>query len=104
MICAPVFSELRAGPGRTDRFLDQFLAATGIGVDWHLTETIWRAAGAAFQAHAARSGKQRPRRILADFVIGAHAQERCGRLFTLDTGLYRASFPQLELAAGPRGL
>ena len=61
-------------------------------------EAVWRAAGRAFQAYAARRKRHRdsgPRRILADFVIGAHATEKAHRLLTLDDRFYRAAFPRL---------
>lgn len=98
VICAPVYAELRAGPGRTDAFLEEFLLATGIEADWDFPASLWRAAGAAFQLHAAkRSGAARPRRILADFLIGAHAERRCGRLLTLDARLFEGPFPGLNV-------
>jgi len=98
VICAPVYAELRAGPGRTDTFLEEFLVATGIEADWDFPALLWRAAGAAFQRHAAaRSSAARPRRILADFLIGAHAEHRCGRLLTLDAKLFEKSFPGLSV-------
>ena len=98
-ICAPVFAELMAAPGRTESFLDSFFGATGIQVDWTLGEAVWRTAGRAFQAYAARRRKQGsgPRRILADFLIGAHALEEGHRLLTLDDHLYRAAFPALAV-------
>jgi len=102
MVSAPVFSELRAGPGRSDGVLDRFFANTGIAVDWTFTQAMWRAAGAAFQTHAARRAAARPRRILADFLIGAHAQQRCDRLYSLDTALYATAFPKLELVGAGR--
>jgi predicted nucleic acid-binding protein len=73
---------------------------TGIGVDWELTEKIWRLAGRAFQAYRERRGKQRDqgaRGILADFTIGAHALANRFRLLTLDEGIYRAAFPTLAI-------
>ena len=99
VICAPVFAELMAAPGRTEGFLDSFFQATGIRIDWPLDENIWRSAGRAFQAYAARRRKQAggPRRILADFLIGAHALEGGHHLLTLDDHLYRAAFPDLAL-------
>jgi predicted nucleic acid-binding protein len=39
-----------------------------------------------------------PRRILADFLIGAHALVN-GYKLTLDAGTYRVSFAKLGLAA-----
>ncbi len=101
VIPAPVFAELMPCPGRSEAFLDAFLKDTGISVDWNLDEAIWRTAGLAFQNHAARRRKQRgygPRRILADFLIGAYALEKRCRLMTLDDGLYRVSFPGLTIA------
>jgi predicted nucleic acid-binding protein len=100
IVSAPVFAELIAIPQGGEKFVENFLYDTGITIDWHLDETIWRTAGRAFQAYAARRRKQKdsgPRRILADFLIGAHALERGCRFLTLDAGLYRAAFPKLEI-------
>lgn len=97
---APVFAELLAAPGRTETFVNRFLEDTGIAIDWTLDEPVWKSAGRAFQAYAERRRKQRapePRRILADFLIGAHAEVRGYRLLTLDERLYRAAFPKLTL-------
>jgi predicted nucleic acid-binding protein len=96
----PVVAELMAGPGRTEEFVDDFLRDTGIVVDWDLEERIWRAAGRAFQSYAhrrRRDGGGYPRRILADFVIGAYAHENGYHLLTLDQSVYRAAFPKLKL-------
>ena len=38
-----------------------------------------------------------PRRILADFLIGAHAMQRDYTLLTLDQRVYSKSFPKLRL-------
>jgi predicted nucleic acid-binding protein len=98
VIAAPVFAELLAAPGRTETFVDAFLEDTGISVDWNLDEMVWRAAGEAFQRYAERRRKQRDsgtRRILADFLIGAHAEARGYRLLTLDERIYRPAFPKL---------
>ena len=69
-----------------------------IPVDWNLDEMVWRAAGRAFQRYAERRRKQRDpgtRRILADFLIGAHAETRGYRRLTLDERIYRPAFPKL---------
>jgi len=100
VISAPVFAELMAALGRTEIFLDSFFQDTGITIDWTLHEAVWRTAGRAFQKYAARRKKQEdsaPRRILADFLIGAHAVEGGYRLLTLDDRLYRAAFPGLAV-------
>src|SRR5258708_5283503 len=96
------YAELLAAPGRTEGFVEGFCEETGIGVEWEIRERVWRAAGAAFQSYAARRRKQKgaeARRILADFVIGAHAMVNGYRLLTLDAGIYRMSFPKLAIAA-----
>lgn len=98
VIAAPVFAELLAAPGRTEAFLDRFFRETAISVEWDLSEPVWRVAGRAFQQHAARRKGARekgPRRVLADFVIGAHALLNRFQLLTLDEHLYRISFPEL---------
>jgi predicted nucleic acid-binding protein len=104
IVPAPVVAELLAAPGRTESFVDSFLRDTGIGVDWHIEGRIWRAAGRAFQSYAERRrdlGGSHPRRILADFVIGAYADLHGYRLLTLDKGAYRAAFPKLKLVVVP---
>lgn len=100
VIAAPVFAELLAAPSRNETFLDSFFKETGISVDWNLDEAVWRTAGKAFQHFVARRRKQRdsgPRRILADFLIGAHALQNGFRLLTLDNHIYSAAFPRLAI-------
>ncbi len=100
VIAAPVFAELLAAPGRTEAFLAKFLRDTTIMVDWDLGEEVWRTAAKAFQSYAERRRKQRDsgtRRILAHFIIGAHAQVNGFRFLTGDERLYRAAFPQLKI-------
>src|SRR6184192_443997 len=97
---APVFAELIAAPGRSEAFVNSFFEETGIGLDGELPGQVWRLAGRAFQAYAERRRKQRDagaRRILADFLIGAHAASNGCRLLTLDDRLYRAAFPTLAI-------
>jgi predicted nucleic acid-binding protein len=101
VIAAPVFAELVAFPARGAAFVDEFLNDTGIVVEWDLDEGIWRLAAEAFKKYATRRRRHHvsgPRRLLADFLIGAHAQKRGYRLLTLDDDLYPAAFPGLVLA------
>jgi predicted nucleic acid-binding protein len=42
---------------------------------------------------------QVPRRILTDFLIGAHALVRGFTLLTFDQRLYAAAFPELNILA-----
>ena len=100
VICGPVYSELLAAPGRSAEFIDGFCAEARIDVEWELGEKIWRAAGTAYQSYAARRREHKagePRRILADFLIGAHALVNGYRLLTLDAQVYRKAFPRLAL-------
>lgn len=100
VVSGVVYAELLAAPSRTEQFVDRFLEAAGIEVEWELNERLLRAAGLAFRGYAERRRRQtgaEPRRILADFLVGAHAVLNEYRLLTLDTGMYRAAFPRLEL-------
>jgi hypothetical protein len=100
VICGAVFGELLACPGRTVRFIDDFLTDTEITVDWASNEDVWRAAGVAFKKYAASRRRQKavgPRRILTDFYIGAHAASNRFRLLTLDDRIYKSAFPHLDI-------
>ena len=99
-VSGDVYAELLALPGRTEKMLDEFFHATAIRVDWEAGEQIWRVAGRAFQSYVEqrkRSKEELPRRILADFFIGAHAALHRYSLMTLDQRLYRAAFPKLRI-------
>lgn len=100
VICGPVYAELLAHPKTTEKFVDEFLNATKVVVDFVLDELVWRDAGRRFAAYAnrrRRSGGESPRRLLADFLIGSHATICADRLLTLDRQRYMRDFPQLRL-------
>lgn len=102
VICGAVYAELLALPGRSESMLDGFFDVTGIFIDWESHERTWRAAGKAFQHYVGRRNRRKdelPRRILADFYIGAHAHLNRYRLLTLDQRLYRAAFPELDIVS-----
>jgi predicted nucleic acid-binding protein len=102
VISGVVYTELLAAPRQTETLVDKFCEEAGISVEWELSEQVWRGAGHAFQRYAARRKKQTrltPRRILADFLIGAHALVNGYHLLTLDEATYRASFPRLGIVA-----
>jgi predicted nucleic acid-binding protein len=102
VISGVVYAELLAAPSRTEVFLDKFCEDTAIVVEWELAEDIWREAGRAFQKYATRRREQKgtqPRRLLADFLIGAHAWVKGYSLLSLDAGMYRAAFPKLRVVA-----
>jgi predicted nucleic acid-binding protein len=99
-VAAPVFAELVAAPGRSEDFVNGFFEDAGIAVDWQLDEPTWRSAGRAFRDYAERRRRHRDsgvRRILADFLIGAHAAVHGYRLLTMDQRLYRLAFPALKI-------
>jgi predicted nucleic acid-binding protein len=100
VICGPVYAELCAHPLVKNKFVDQFLTDTNITVDFELDEPVWREAARTFAEYANRrrkSGGGQPKRLLADFIIGAHSLLHADRLLTLDPDRYRQSFPKLRL-------
>lgn len=100
LICPAVFSELHAYPGATEAFVRGFLDSTGIVVDYRMEEVVWSMAGERFARYAERRRKvsgESSRRLLADFLIGAHALVQAERLFTLDVSRYERDFPELRL-------
>jgi len=102
VVSGPVYAELLGLPTRIQPILDEFFTVGGIEIDWRFDEAIWRAAGVAYQGYSERrvahTGKL-PRRILADFLIGAHSLVRGFTLLTTDSGHYAAAFPTLAIMA-----
>jgi predicted nucleic acid-binding protein len=95
-----VYAELMAGPLRDEASLDHFLNTTGIEVDWTMDEEIWREAGRAYHRYVRRrksSGGGDARRILTDFLIGAHALVRNYSLLTMNAEDFARTFPTLPI-------
>jgi predicted nucleic acid-binding protein len=100
VVSGPVYAELLGLPSRTQQALDEFFRSGHIEVDWRFEEAVWRAAGVAYQGYVRRrlaSTGTLPRRILTDFLIGAHASLRNYTLLTLDGRLYGVSFPGIRI-------
>jgi predicted nucleic acid-binding protein len=100
VVSGPVYAELMGLPSRTQTILDEFFTVGNIQVDWRFDETIWRATGAGFQGYVKRRLADTglfPRRILADFLIGAQALVRGYALLTTDSRHYAAAFPKLRI-------
>jgi predicted nucleic acid-binding protein len=101
VMCAVVYVELAAHPLVSSGRLDRLLAEADITVEFDLGEAVWRKTAERFAAYAQRrrrSGGASPKRLLADFIIAAHAILEADRLLTLDPLRYRRDFPELRLA------
>lgn len=96
-----VYAELAAG--RSPQDVDKFFSEKEIEVDWRLGREVWLTAGSRYGTYAGVRRRQRgdagPRRILADFLIGAHALHLTGGLLTSDTRIYGTYFPELRVVA-----
>ena len=102
VVTAPVYSELMAGPLGDEGKMDRFFSDTGVSIEWKIEENIWREAGRAYRDYSRRrdrSGGGHPRRILADFIIGAHALVRDYTLLTWNRRDYAAAFPKLAVVS-----
>ena len=100
LIAPVVYAELLAHPKATQSFVDDFLADTGISVDFDWGEDVWVDAGRRFASYANQRRKSRqgePKRLLADFLVGSHAFLQADRLLSLDPTRYRQYFPELKL-------
>ncbi len=103
-ISAPVYAELAAAPGMRVEALDQFLAVGQVAVEWNLSRNVWLRAAEAYRTYADRrqaSGGGWPRRILADFIIGAHAERHADVLLTYNSDDFGRMFPDPEVIVPP---
>ena len=73
---------------------DDFLEANQIRVE-SLTRLALFTASRAWRNYRKQGGQRA--RILADFLIGAHAQTQASRLLSRDRGFYRQLFPKLDI-------
>ncbi|QFP76193.1 type II toxin-antitoxin system VapC family toxin [Deinococcus sp. AJ005] len=95
LICGAVYAELCGLRPDLDAVLETF----GIRVDPEMSLMAWNRAGVAHSAHSKRrqaSGGGLPRRILTDFLVGAHASIGGHSLLTLNTADF-GDFPEVPL-------
>lgn len=92
-ICDIVYAELCVH-FELRRECDVFLEANEIRVQ-ALTREATFLASRVWRTYRKRGGKRT--RILADFLIGAHAHTQATRLLSRDRGFYRQMFPSLAL-------
>lgn len=100
LVSGVVYAELLAYPKATEKFVADFFGETGIVLDLRFNDTVWVEAGRRFARYANRRRKAKghgSKRLLADFLVGAHALVQADRLLTLDPSRYRQDFPELQL-------
>jgi predicted nucleic acid-binding protein len=80
--------------------MQEFITTLGVILDWKMEKADWVAAGDAYRGYVLRRQANRdglPRRMVTDFLIGAHAVVRGYTLLTADRRLYSAAFPNLRM-------
>jgi len=93
VICDIVYAELCIHFDAR-RHCDEFLEDTGVLVHSLMRESHF-AASRAWRTYRRQGGTRT--RILADFLIGGHAQNQATQLLSRDRGFYRKLFPSLKL-------
>ncbi len=96
VICPVVYAELRAS-GEWEG-LRLFLERAAVEVVWDMPEAVWERAGMAMGEYARlMRGGALPRRVVADFLIGAHAEYHELAVATFDRVVYETAFPKVQL-------
>lgn len=97
-ICDVVYAEL--APSFTDRdALDKALSEIGIALS-PIDSAIAYEAGMRWQLYRAAGGPRQ--RIMADFLIGAHALRSSDAFLTRDQGFFTTYFPELDVVSAGR--
>ena len=99
VICDLVYAELCAHfPNQSE--CDLFLREAQIRVE-SITRPAAFLASRTWRQYRLSGGTRE--KILADFIIGAHAQHHAWRLLTRDRGFYRKMFPSLRIVEPATG-
>ncbi len=93
VICEMVYAELAAA-FRSQNELDEALCALGVSYESVDASTAF-AAGQAFRKYRDSGGPRT--RLIADFLIAAHALHQADRLASIDNGFFRRHFSGLKL-------
>ena len=91
--CEVAWSETRAA-FPSDASFARAMGSLGVGFS-SSTEPAAALAGAAWKKYRVAGGKRE--RVMADFLIGAHAAVQCDRLLTRDRGYYRKYFKGMAI-------
>jgi predicted nucleic acid-binding protein len=95
-VCPVVKAELRASVSWLA--IDAWLKLQGVAIIWEMPESVWDSAGEAFgQYSRLRKVAAMPRRLVADFLIAAHAHHHQLDMLTFDDTVFASVFPDVTL-------
>jgi len=96
VLCPVVYTELAAS--QSWEGLRTFLERGSVEVLWDMPPLLWERAGKAMGEYArSRRGGALPRRVAADFLVGAHAEHHSLTVATLDPVVFHAVFQTVPL-------